>query len=178
MAKNTTLKQAREDGMKKRLLVVEGWDIAVDDDYLNSLHTKMNVVKNNTCISNNDSKDTTNESNIRLIDNNDSHENNLFLRLKGLSNRQIEKSWFHRGCIIYFHLHSQLGNNSRNKTCRVYSLPDSTLGTWFYKKCNISIWLPIVKSLQFENVIKSIPSTKISNIFFKIVMRMLTRRIE
>ena len=84
--------------MKKRLLVVEEWDIAVDDDYLNSLHTKMNVVKNNTCISNNDSKDTTNESNIRLIDNNDSHENNLFLRLKGLSNRQIEKSWFHRGC--------------------------------------------------------------------------------
>ena len=91
----------------------------------------------------------------------------MTLRLKGLGKRQIEKSWFHRGCIIYFHLHSQLGNKTRNKTCRVYSLPPSTIGTWLSKKCNISIWLPIVKSLQFENVIKSIPSTKISNSSFK-----------
>ena len=150
--------------MKKILLIVEAWDIAVDTHYVNSLHTKINVVKNNICISNSDSKDNTNESYIRLIDNNDSHENNLFLRLKGLSNRQIEKSWFHRGCIIYFHLHSQLGNKSRIKTCRVYCLPLNTIETWFEKKYNILIWLSIVKSLSFNNVINSIPISPINNI--------------
>ena len=140
--------------MKKRLLIVDGWDIAVDDDYVNSLDSKINDVKNTFGISINENDDNTNESKLSLIDKNNSHDTNLFLRLKGLGKRQIEKSWFHRGCIIYFHLHSQLGNNSRIKTCKVFRLPSSTIGTWFEKKCNISIWLPIVKSLSFDNVIK------------------------
>ena len=91
----------------------------------------------------------------------------MTLRLKGLGKRQIEKNWFHRGCIIYFYLHYQLGNNSRIKTCKVYRLPLSTIGTWFEKKCNISIWLPIDKSLSFDNVIKSIPIFPISNNSFQ-----------
>ena len=84
--------------MKKRFLIVDGWDIAVDDDYVNSLDLKINDVKNIFGISINDNDDNTNNS----------HDTNLFLRLKDLGKRQIEKSWFHRGCIIYFHLHYQL----------------------------------------------------------------------
>ena len=60
-----------------------------------------------------------------------------------------------------------MGNNSRIKTCKVFCLPSSTIGTWFEKKCNISIWLPIVKSLSFDNVIKSIPIFPISNNSFQ-----------
>ena len=36
-----------------------------------------------------------------------------------------------------------------------------------WKKCNISIWLPIVKSLLFNNIIKSIPISPISNNSFQ-----------
>ena len=50
------------------------------------------------------------------------------------------------------------------KTCKVYRLPLTTLETWFEKKCNISIWLAIVKSLSFNNVINSIPISPINNI--------------
>ena len=32
--------------MTKRLLIVEGWDIAVDSDYVNSLDSEINDVKN------------------------------------------------------------------------------------------------------------------------------------
>ena len=42
--------------MKKRLLIVEGWDIAVDEDYVNKFG-----------ISNNDSEDNSNESNFSLV---------------------------------------------------------------------------------------------------------------
>ena len=78
------------------------------------------------------------------------------------------KSGFHRGCIIYFHLHSQLGNNKHIKTCKVYRLPSlSTIGIWFEKKSNTSIWLPIVKSLSLQSVLKSIPIFPISNNLFQ-----------
>ena len=61
-----------------------------------------------------------------------------------------------------------MGNNSRIKICKVYCLPLITIGTWFENKCDVSIWLPIVKSLSFNNVIKSIPISPISNISFQI----------
>ena len=38
---------------------------------------------------------------------------------------------------------------------------------WFEKKCNISIWLPIVKSLSFISIIKSIPIYPSSNSLFQ-----------
>ena len=41
------------------------------------------------------------------------------------------------------------------------------MGHCLKKKCNISIWLPIVKSLLFDNVIKSIPISPISNNLFQ-----------
>ena len=78
------------------------------------------------------------------------------------------KSGFHRGCIIYFHLHSQLGNNKHIKTCKVYRLPSlSTLGIWFEKKFNISISLLIVKLLSFNNVINYISISPSSNSSFQ-----------
>ena len=134
---------------------------------MNSLDSKINDFKNKFGISNDDSEDNNNESNFSLIDKSDTHDNNLTLRLKGLGKRQIEKSWFHRGCIIYFYLHSQLGNNSRMKTCKVYRLPLTTLETWFEKKCNISIWLAIFKSLLFNYIINSIPISPINNSSFQ-----------
>ena len=39
------IKKAREDGMTKRLLIVDGWDIDVDDDCVNSLDSNINDVK-------------------------------------------------------------------------------------------------------------------------------------
>ena len=85
--------------MKKRLLIVDGWDIAVDDDYVNSLDSKINDVKITLGISNNESEDVMNVSNLSLIDKYDSHDTNFFLRLKGLGKRQIEtklvSSWLY-----------------------------------------------------------------------------------
>ena len=126
---------------------------------MNYLDSKINDVKNTIGLSNYDSDDNSNDSNFSLVHKSNIRDNNLTLRLR--------KNWFHRGRIIYFHLHSRLGNNSRIKTCKVYRLPLSTIGTWFEKKCNISIWLPIVKSLSFNNVIKSIPISSISNSSFQ-----------
>ena len=65
-----------------------------------------------------------------------------------------------------FH-HSQLCNNSHSKTCNFFYLPLSTIGTWFEKKSNTSIWLPIFKSLSFQSVLKYIPIFPISNSIFK-----------
>ena len=76
--------------MKKRLLIVEGWDIVVDGDYVNSLDSKINDFKNKVGISNDDSEDNSNESNFSLINKSDTRDNNLTLRLKRLSKRQIE----------------------------------------------------------------------------------------
>ena len=104
--------------MKDRLLIVEEWDITVDDDYVNSLDSKINDVKNKIRISNDDSEDDSNEQNFSLIDKSDTHDNNLTLRLKEVCKRQLEQLVY-RGRIIYFHLHSQLENNKGIKTCHV-----------------------------------------------------------
>ena len=80
-------------------------------------------------MSNDDSEDNSNGSNFRIMEKSDTHDNNLTLRLKGLGKKQVGKSCFHRRCIIYLHLHSQLGNNKHSKTCKVYHLPLSTIGT-------------------------------------------------
>ena len=67
--------------MKKRLLIVEGLDIAVDDDYVNYLDSKINYVKNKFGISNDDSEDNSNESNFSLIDKSNIRDKKLTLRL-------------------------------------------------------------------------------------------------
>ena len=63
--------------MKKIQLIVEGWDIAVDDDYVNSFDSKINDFKNKFQISNDDSEDNSNESNFSLTYKSDTHYNNL-----------------------------------------------------------------------------------------------------
>ena len=80
--------------MKKRLLIVEGWDIVVNDDYVNFLDSKINDVKNKIGISNDDSKDDSNESIFSLIDKSDTRDNNLILCLKALGKRQVENFGF------------------------------------------------------------------------------------
>ena len=60
-----------------------------------------------------------------------------------------------------------MGYNSHIKTWKVYRLSLSTIGTWFEKKSNISIWLPIVKSLLFKSILKSIPISPSSNSSFQ-----------
>ena len=49
----------------------------------------------------------------------------------------------------------------------MYCLPLITIGTWFEKKCNKSIWLPIVKSLSFNSVIKYTSISPSSNSSFQ-----------
>ena len=77
--------------MTKRLLIVEGWDIAVDNDYVNSLDSEINDVKNKIGLSNDDSYDNSNDSNVRFIDKYNTRDNNLTLRLQGLGKRQVEE---------------------------------------------------------------------------------------
>ena len=115
--------------MTNILLIVVGWDIAVDNDYVNSFDSKINGVKNKIGLSNDDNDDNSYESNYNFVEKSNTRDNNLNLRLKGLSKRQVGKGWFHRGCIIYFHLHYQLRNDDRIKTCKVYRSPLSTVGT-------------------------------------------------
>ena len=91
----------------------------------------------------------------------------MTLRLKGLGKRQVENFYFIEVVSYFFHLHSQMGNNSRIKTYKVFRLPLSTIGTWFEKRSNILIWLPIVNSLSLKSVLKYIPISPISNSSFK-----------
>ena len=45
LSKKTSLKKAREDGMTNKLLIIDEWDIAVDDNQVNSLDPNINNVK-------------------------------------------------------------------------------------------------------------------------------------
>ena len=67
-------------------------------------------------------------------------------------------------------------NNSHSKTCNFCHLPLSTIGTWFEKKSNTSIWLPLFKSLSFQSVLKYIPICPISNGIFKSYKENVTTR--
>ena len=53
--------------MKKLLLIVERWNITVDNDYVNSLDSKINDVKNKIGMSNDDSDDNSNDSNFKNL---------------------------------------------------------------------------------------------------------------
>ena len=91
--------------MTKILLIIEGWNITVDDDYVNFLDSKINDVKNKIGISNDDSDDNSNDSNFSFVDKSNTRENNFTLRLKALGKGQVGKGWFHQGCILSFHLY-------------------------------------------------------------------------
>ena len=87
-------KQAHENGITKTLLIVDGWDIDVDDDYVNSLDSKINDVKNKIGLSNDNSDDNNNESNFSFIDKSNIRDHDLTLRLKALGKRQVKKVGF------------------------------------------------------------------------------------
>ena len=53
--------------MKNLLLIVERWNITVDNDYVNSLDSKINDVKNKIGMSNDDSDDNSNDSNFKKM---------------------------------------------------------------------------------------------------------------
>ena len=50
------------------LLIVDRQDIAVDDDCVNSLNSKINDFKNKVGLSNDDCNDNSNESNFCFVD--------------------------------------------------------------------------------------------------------------
>ena len=50
--------------MTKRFLFVNEWDIAVGDDYVNSLDWNINDVKNKIGLSNDDCDDNSNQLNL------------------------------------------------------------------------------------------------------------------
>ena len=67
--------------MTKILLIVEEWDITVDDDYVNAFDSKINDAIE---LSNDDSDNNNNNSNFSFVDSSNTHDNNLTLRLKGI----------------------------------------------------------------------------------------------
>ena len=71
--------------MTKILLIVEGQDIAIDDDCVHSLDSKINEFKNNVGLSNNDCDDNSNESTFCFVDKSNTRDHNLTLRLKDFS---------------------------------------------------------------------------------------------
>ena len=77
--------------MTKRLLIVDGWDIDVDDDHVHSLDSNINDVKNKIGLSNDDFDDNSNELNFNFVDKSNTCDHNLTLYLKGLGKRKVEK---------------------------------------------------------------------------------------
>ena len=77
--------------MTKILLIVDGWDISVDNDYVNFLDSKINDVKNEIGLSNDDCGDIINESDFCFVNKSNTRDHNLALRLNGLGKRQVEK---------------------------------------------------------------------------------------
>ena len=61
---------------------------------MNYLDSKINDVKNKIGMSNDDSEDNSNESNLSLTYKSDTRDKNLTLRLKGLGKRQVKKNGF------------------------------------------------------------------------------------
>ena len=84
-------KQAHENGITKTLLIVDGWDIDVDDDYVHSLDSNINDVKNKIGLSNDDFDDNSNELNFNFVDKSNTCDHNLTLYLKGSGKRKVEK---------------------------------------------------------------------------------------
>ena len=93
-AKTISFKKVSKDGMTKILLIVDGWDIDVDDVYVNSLLSKINDVKNEIGSSNDDSDNNSNDPNFSFVDKSNTRDRNLTLRLKCLGERQVEKDSF------------------------------------------------------------------------------------
>ena len=77
--------------MIKILLIVDGQAIAVDDDVTNYFDSKINDVKNEIGLSNDDCGDIINESDFCFVNKSNTRDHNLALRLNGLGKRQVEK---------------------------------------------------------------------------------------
>ena len=88
------LRKAREERKTKRLLIVDGWKIAIDDDHANSLNSKINNFKNSIGLLNDDCGGIINDSDSCFVAKSNTCDRNLTLRLKGLGKRQVEKVGF------------------------------------------------------------------------------------
>ena len=80
--------------MTKRLLIVDGWEFAVDDDYVDFLDSKINDGKNKIGLSNDDCGDIINDSDFCFVDKSNTCDHKLTLCLKGLGKRQVDKIGF------------------------------------------------------------------------------------
>ena len=88
------LRKARVEGMTKRLLIVDGWKIVIDDDHVNSLNSKINNFKNSIGLLNDDCGGIINDSDSYFVVKSNTCDRNLTLRLKGLGMRQVLKVGF------------------------------------------------------------------------------------
>ena len=111
--------KTRKERITKRLLIVDGWEIDVDDNYVNSLDSKINDFKNSIGLLNDDCGGIINALDRSCVDKYNTCDRHLTLRLKLLGKRQVEKlaspKLYH-----FFILHYQLGNNGRIKSCKVF----------------------------------------------------------
>ena len=80
--------------MTKILIIVDGWEVDVDDDYVNSLDSKINDFKNSIGLLNDDYGGIINDSDRCCVDKYNTCDRHLTLRLQLLGKRQVEKVGF------------------------------------------------------------------------------------
>ena len=81
--------------------IIDGWEISVDDDYVNFLDSKINNVKNSIGLSNYDCGNIINDLDSYFVDKYNTCDHKLTLCHKCLGNRQVGKNWLYRSCIIF-----------------------------------------------------------------------------
>lgn len=90
-----------------------------------------------------------------------------------LSAGRKELSWSDRSVIIYYHLHPLMGNCVESAASSLFNVNVHTIKSWLTKTAMRKRWIPMVKQLKFEDVLRVIPcppfvKTKISVLASKI----------
>ena len=65
--------------------------------------------------------------------------------------------WGDRCISIFFHLHPNLGKQDFQITCKLFGLKRSTLRTWLNNATVVLKWLPRVKEMTADHVVRTLP---------------------
>jgi hypothetical protein len=84
------------------------------------------------------------------------HEPKKLPNFESKSNHEF-RSWYEKAKIIFFCLHSKLGNGDKALTSKVFDLPPATLRTWMHNKSYFAKWLSFVKTMKLQEVLDYIP---------------------
>ena len=128
--KQTVLEIYHQEGMIKRKLIVNGWDVVFNGKLGKSFAVSINDSKNLIKLSSNKSVNIIKDADSCDVDNRINNDNITTLRFKALGLQQVENNWSHRASVTYFHLNSQLGKNKRKITCDVFRVHITTITIW------------------------------------------------